>query len=187
MRFFYDSQSDLLGIRFKPGQGDSGLKQHEVMPGVSMGFDKQGALVQVEIRQASSQQPDLPQLVTQLVQELVQRTPEISKEALLAIEKTLRLGDDDEAGAEPKYQPGFSFDASNNVLVVEFFRPASRAELMPKKQILPFVFAEFDQQGHLVSMDIQSALQQFPDLGRFIQQGQELLAVQYLLRRALEP
>lgn len=185
MRFYYDSGHDILGIRFKPGQADSGDKKHEVMPGVFMNFDAKGNLAQIDIQKASSQQPDLPQLVEQLVQELLANTKEISQEALLAIEKTIRLGDDSSDEQNPDYQPGFSFDAINNVLVVDFFKPESRKDLMPKQQILANTFAVFNQQGHLVSMDIQGAIQQFPDLGRFVQQGQELLSMQHVLRMAI--
>jgi len=188
MRFFYDSGLDILGIRFKPGQVGSDSKPlKEVMPGVFMGFDKKGNLEQIDIKNASAQQPDLPQLVEQLVQELLANANEMSQEALLAIEKTIRLGDDNNKQPDPEYQPGFSFDAINNVLVVDFFKPESRSNLMPKQQILPNTFAVFNQDGRLVSMDIQGALNMFPDLGRFVQQGKELQAMQNILRMALDP
>lgn len=182
MRFYYSSNADVLGIFFKPGKPDQKGRRKEIMPGVWMIFDPRGALVQLEIQQASRHDPQLKQMVQMLVQEVLRQADAISKEALLAIEKTIRLNDDPQAEQAADYQPGFNFDAASNVLVVEFFKPPSREDLMPKKQILNNTFATFDQDGRLVSMDIQGAMQQFPELQRFVQQGQEMLALQHLFR-----
>lgn len=181
MRFYYSSRQDVLGIFFQPGKSAGKGRRREVMPGVWMVFDPRGGLTQLEIQQASQHDPQLKQMVQTLIQEVLRQAEDISKEALLAIEKTIRLGDDHSEQAAD-YQPGFNFDAASNVLVVEFFKPPAREDLMPKKQILTNTFATFDQDGRLVSMDIQGAMQQFPDLQRFMQQGQEMLAMQHLFR-----
>lgn len=147
-----------------------------------MDFDLRNQLSALEVQKVSRQQPDLPRLMNQLVQELIQRSGELSQEVLLAIEKTLRLGDDPTSKRRTDYQPCFSFDAVANVLVVEFLRPTQGTELMPKQQILPAVWAVFDTQGQLVVMEMHSAVQQFPDLQRFVEQGQEMLAAQRFFR-----
>ncbi len=182
MRFFYDSRTDILGIRFKPGKPEPAARRQEVSPGVIMDFDLRNQLSALEVQKVSRQQPDLPRLMNQLVQELIQRSGELSQEVLLAIEKTLRLGDDPTSKRRTDYQPCFSFDAVANVLVVEFLRPTQGTELMPKQQILPAVWAVFDTQGQLVVMEMHSAVQQFPDLQRFVEQGQEMLAAQRFFR-----
>ena len=181
MKFFYSSRSDVLGIRFKPGKHEAAARRHEVMPGVMMDFDARGNLAQVEIQQVSRHQPHIPMLMQQLIQELLQRSGEISQEAMLAIEKTLRLGQDPALQAD--YQPSFSFDAAANVLLVEFLRPTPGTELLPKKQIMQEIWAIFDGQGQLVSMELHAAMQHFPDLQRFVEQGQELLAMQRFFRQ----
>jgi len=184
MRFYYESQADVLGIYFQPGrpEGQKAARRREVMPGIWMEFDQRRQLAKLEIHRASQHDPNLKHMVKELVQEITRRSGEMAKEALLAIEKTIRLGDDPQAAQAVNYQPGFNFDAASNVLVVEFFKPAVREDLLPKKQVADHIFAAFDQDGRLVSMDIQSALQQFPDLQRFIQQGQEMQAMQHLFR-----
>lgn len=183
MKFFYDSRSDILGIRFKPGKPEPPGRRQEVLPGVLMDFDKRGNLAQLEIKQASRHQPDLGQMIQQLTQELVQRSGELSQEALLAIEKTLRLGHDPETSQKmPDYQPSLSFDAIANVLVLEFLRPGPGSELMPKKQVVEGIWAVFDAQGYLVLMELHAALQHFPDLQRFVAQGQEMQALQHFFR-----
>ncbi|MGV3524818.1 MAG: DUF2283 domain-containing protein [Candidatus Sericytochromatia bacterium] len=189
MRFYYDSRTDKLGIRFKPGKAETPARRQEVMPGVLMDFDSRGNLIQLEIMRASAQQPELPHFVEELARELAQRSGELAQEALLAIEKTLRLGDDDKSPAELRqdYAPCFSFDAISNVLVAEFLRPDPSVPMMPKKQISPEVAANFNEGGYLVNMEIRAALQQFPDLRRFVEQGQELLAVQHLFRSPPPP
>lgn len=180
MRFYYSSQSDALSIRFKPGKQETAARRHEVTPGVSLGFDGRGNLSQVDIQQVSRQQPQIPQLMQELIQELLQRSSEISQEAMLAIEKTLRLGQDPAAPAD--YQPSFSFDAVANVLVVEFLRPKPGTDLLPKKQIMQEIWGHFDSQGQLLSMELHGAMQHFPDLQRFVEQGQELLGMQRFMR-----
>lgn len=182
MKFFYDSRTDILGVRFKPGKAEAAAHRQEVMPGVAMEFDKRNHLAYIEIRQASQHQPELGGFIQELAQELVRSTPELSKEALLAIEKTLRLGQDPVQAESPEYNPCLSFDAVANVLVVEFLRPAAGAELMPKKQIIDGIWAVFDAQGYLVLMELHAALQHFPDLQRFVAQAQELQALQHFFR-----
>lgn len=182
MRFFYDSRSDQLGIRFKPGKPEPASRRHEVMPGILMDFDARGNLAQIEIQQISRHQPDIVHLTGQLVHELIQRSSELSQEALLAIEKTLRLGHEPAAAAHAGYAPRFSFDAIANVLIVDLLLPSQGSELMPKREILPGTWAVFDNQGQLISMEMTSAMQQFPDLQRFVDQGQELLAMQRFFR-----
>lgn len=183
MKFFYSSRTDLLGIRFKPGKPgkpEAAARRHEVMPGILMDFDARGNLSQIEIQQVSRHQPHIPQLLEELIQELLRRSSEISQEAMLAIEKTLRLGQEPASTAD--YQPSFSFDAIANVLLVEFLRPGPGTEMLPKKQIMQEVWANFDNQGQLISMELHGAMQHFPDLQRFVEQGQELLAMQRFFR-----
>ncbi|PKL76316.1 MAG: hypothetical protein CVV27_10865 [Candidatus Melainabacteria bacterium HGW-Melainabacteria-1] len=182
MKFYYDSRSDILGIRFKPGKPEAAARRHEAMPGVIMDFDARGNLAQVEIQPVSRHHPGIAQLVSQLAQELLARSGELSQEALLAIEKTVRLGQDPIAGTAADYQPRFSFDAIANLLIVDFLRPVAGTELSPKRQIMQDVWAIFDAQGQLISMELSSAMQQFPDLQRFVEQGQELQAAQRFFR-----
>ncbi len=183
MKFFYDSRTDVLGVRFKPGKAEAAAHRQEVMPGVAMEFDKRNHLAYIEIRHASQHQPELGSFIQELTQELVRNSAELSKEALLAIEKTLRLGQDPQSeSGGPDYNPCLSFDAVANVLVIEFLRPAPGAELMPKKQIIDGIWAIFDAQGYLVLMELHAALQHFPDLQRFVAQAQELQALQHFFR-----
>lgn len=180
MRFYYASQSDLLGIQLKPGPEIEPAQKNEVMPGVWMGFDGRKNLVVVEIKQASKHDPNLPNLVGDLVGELARNSGKLAQEALLSIEKTLKLSELEPNEQPPEYSPHFSFDAVSNLIHVGFFRPESNENLMPKTQVLPDTLACFDQQGYLVSIEIHNALQQFPDLRRFIEQGQEIVALQHM-------
>lgn len=185
MKFFYSSQTDLLGIRFKPGKQAAIARKHEIMPGVTMGFDGRGNLSQVDIQPVSQHQPQIPQLMHELIQELLRRSSEISQEAMLAIEKTIRLGQEPAATAD--YKPSLSFDAVANVLLVEFLRPSQGTDILPKKQIMQEIWANFDGQGQLISMELHAAMQHFPDLQRFVEQGQEMLAMQRFFRLPPNP
>lgn len=182
MRFYYQSETDRLGIRFKPGPNEKAQRRHEVMPSIFMEFDAKGQLAQMEILNASQHQPEIKQMIQQMVQEVLKNSAELSKEAMLAIEKTLRLDDEADTAPEVQYSPGFSFDAVSNVLVVELIRPSSCKELLPKQRVLPNTFATFDGQGHLVSLEMPAALQQFPDLRVFVEQGQQMLALQHMFK-----
>ena len=182
MRFFYDSVADILGIQLKPGQDIEPAKKNEVMPGVWMGFDKKKNLVQIEIKKASQHDPNLPNLIHDLVNELIRNSGALSQEALLSIEKTLRLSEAEPDEVPPDYSPHFSFDAVSNLIRVVFLQPSSQDNLMPKTQVLEDTLACFNQQGYLVSLEMLNALQKFPDLRRFIDQGQELLALQNMFK-----
>lgn len=187
MRFFYDSHSDRLGIQFQPLRPKTAAKgkqnQHEVMPGVIMGWDERGNLEQIEIRQASHHQPELKHFIHELIQEVLKHAQDIPQEILLAIEGTLRLNQDEHGPVqESDYQPRLSFDAATNVLTTEFRAP--RSGLVHKREIIPGIVAHFTEQGELLAMEMLQALQHFPALQQFVQQGNELLALQHLFRNS---
>ena len=182
MRFFYRSSNDLLGVRFRPGPPERPHKRHEVMPKVFMEFDAKGNLAQIEIQNASAQQPDLKQMVQNMVQEVMQHADQLSQEAMLAIEKTLRLRTEPDEAKNLNYSPGFNFDAQSNVLIVNLLAQTQLENLLPKQQVLPHTYATFDEDGYLVSLEIQAAMQQFPDLRKFVEQGQQMLAMQNMFQ-----
>jgi uncharacterized protein YuzE len=185
MKFYYDSVTDILGIRFVPARkGDTRGQRQEILPGVQAEFDAKGNLVVLDILKASAHQPDLRTLVGELVQEVVRRSKEIPQEVLLAIEGTIRLNDDLPAGQTPQYTPRFSYDARADVLVTEFRTLPKGDAPLAKKEVIPGIQATFDQAGQLLSMEMHYALHNFPALQQFIQQGQELQAMQHLLRGA---
>jgi hypothetical protein len=187
MKFFYDSRSDLLGIQFKPARskasGKGNRSQREVMPGVLMSWDERGTLDRLEIRQASRHQPELQNFMAELVQEVLSQARNIPQEILLAIEGTIKLSQDQ--SSEPQasdYHPRLSFDASANVLTTEFRSPRGNETLMSPREIIPGIVAYFSEQGELLSMEMLQALQHFPALQQFVQQGNEMLAMQHLFR-----
>lgn len=187
MKFFYDSRSDLLGIQFQPLRNKPASKanrsQREVMPGVFMGWDERGQLDRIEIREASRHQPELRNFITELVQEVLRQAQDIPKEILLAIEGTLRLSQDENSGPrDADYHPRLSFDAAANVLTTEFRSPRSGETLMNKREVIPGIVAHFTDQGELLAMEMLQALQHFPALQQFVQQGNEMLAMQHLFR-----
>ncbi len=143
-----------------------------------MGFDKKGRLFNIAVSQVSMQQPGLDKMVEDMVQHIVNQSDEISKEALLSIEKTIRLDVDSEESPPPHYQPHFYFDAPANLLRIELLHGIPGEARLPKQQVLDHTFASFTEQGQLIDLEITAALQQFPDLHAFIQQGQELQALQ---------
>lgn len=186
MKFYYDSVTDILGIRFVPARkGETRGQRQEILPGVQAEFDAQGQLVTLDILRASAHQPDLRNLVGELVQEVVRRSKDIPQEILLAIEGTIRLNDDAPPGSTPQYTPRFSYDARADVLVTEF-RTLPKGDVpLAKKEVIPGIQANFDQDGQLLSMEMHYALHNFPALQQFIQQGQELQSMQHLLRGAM--
>ena len=176
MRFHYSGTHDNLTISFQPGKHQKATKSHEVVPNIHMGFDKKGRLLNIEVSSVSQQQPGLDVMVEDMVKHIAEQSDEMSKEALLSIEKTIRL---DVGDVEPPhYQPHFYFDAPANLLRIELLHGIPADSRLPVQQILEHTFASFTVQGQLIDLEITAALQQFPDLHAFIQQGQELQSLQ---------
>ncbi|PIQ26572.1 hypothetical protein COW36_01600 [bacterium (Candidatus Blackallbacteria) CG17_big_fil_post_rev_8_21_14_2_50_48_46] len=186
MKFFYDSRTDLLGIQFQPPRnkpGKAGKSTKEVMPGVRMGWDERGNLDRIEIRDASRHQPELKNFISELVKEVLSHAKDIPQEILLAIEGTLRLSQEDTPSSKAEdYKPRLSFDAISNVLTTEFRPPFPGEPMMTKREVIPGIVASFTEQGELISMELLQALQHFPALQQFVQQGNEMLAMQHLFR-----
>lgn len=182
MRFFYRSSNDLLGVRFRPGPAERAHRRHEVMPQVFMDFDAKGNLAQIEIQNASAHQPDLKDMIQNMVQAVMNQAEKLSQEATLAIEKTLRLSTESDDKQPLSYSPGFNFDALNNVLIVNLLAQTQLENLLPKQQVLPHTYATFNEDGYLISLEIQAAMQQFPDLRQFVEQGQQMLAMQNMFK-----
>jgi uncharacterized protein YuzE len=187
MKFFYDSRSDQLGIQFQPARkkptGKIQRNRKEIMPGVWMDWDERGNLDRIEIRDASRHQPELKHFITELVQEIISHAQDIPKEILLAIEGTLKLSEDNgPVASEQDYHPRLSFDAIANTLTTEFRTPRPGEVQMNKREVIPGIVANFNDQGELLSMEMLQALEHFPALQQFVQQGNEMLAMQHLLR-----
>lgn len=183
MRFHYNGSQNTLEILFQSGRHQNkASKSHEVMPNIVMGFDKKGRLFNVEMKNVSQQQPGLDQMVEEMVQQIINQSATLSQEALLSIEKTIRLDVDDQETEQPHYQPHFHFDAAANVLRIELLHKIPADKRLPKQQVLENTFAHFTDQGHLIGLEIQSALRQFPALHTFIQQAQELQGLQGFFR-----
>ncbi len=182
MRFFYRSSNDLLGVRFKPGPPERPHRRHEVMPQIFMEFDAKGNLAQIEIQNASVHQPDLKDMIQNMVQQVMAQADQLSQEVMLAVEKTLRLSSGPDDGKQLSYAPGFNFDAHSNVLIVNLLAQTQLENLLPKQQVLPHTYATFDDDGYLISLEIQGAMQQFPDLRQFVEQGQQMLAMQNMFK-----
>jgi hypothetical protein len=187
MKFFYDSRTDQLGIQFQPARkkptGKIQRNRKEVMPGVWMDWDERNNLERIEIREASRHQPELKNFIGELVQEVIKNAQDIPKEVLLAIEGTIKLSQEDSPSTRSEdYQPRLSFDAVANTLTTEFRTPKPGEVQMNKREVIPGIIASFTDQGELLSMDMLQALQHFPALQQFVQQGNEMLAMQHLLR-----
>lgn len=183
MKFFYHTQTDVLGIRFKAGSGQE--KKKETLPGVSMFFDKKGQLSGIEIVKASEHQPELKTFVGDLLTEITRSAQTLPREVLLAIEKTIKLGEADPNTSEegiPNFAPRLSFDAMANVVVTEFRELGPGEGLLPKQEIIPHVVASFGDNGHLVTLEMHKALEHMPALRQFIDQGNELLALQQFFK-----
>lgn len=178
MRFHYHGTDDRLDIFFQAArQNHKVARTHEVMPHLHMGFDDKGRLFNIEMHQVSQQQPGLDAMVEEMVQHIISQSTVLSQEALLSIEKTIRL-DVEGSDTAPHYQPHFHFDAPANLLRLELLHNVPADKRLPKQQVLPHTFAHFTEQGHLIGLEINQALQQFPALHMFIKQAQELQALQ---------
>ena len=178
MRFHYNGSADTLEIFFQSGRHtQKAHRRQEIMPRLFMGFDPKGRLYSIEMAVVSQQQPGLGQMVEEMVQHIISQSAVLSQEALLSIEKTIRL-DVDGTDIQPHYQPHFHFDAPANLLRIELIHNVPAEKRLPKQQVLEHTFAHFNDQGHLIGLEIAAALQQFPALHSFIKQGQELQALQ---------
>jgi uncharacterized protein YuzE len=182
VRFHYNGSADTLEIFFQSGrQTHKAHRSQEIMPNVSMGFDAKGRLYNIEMGRVSLQQPGLDKMVEEMVQHIIHQSATLSQEALLSIEKTIRL-DVDGTDTPPYYQPHFHFDAPANLLRIELLHNVPADKRLPKQQVLEHTMAHFNDQGHLIGLEISAALQQFPALHTFVKQGQELQALQHFFQ-----